>query len=116
MDARFHYLMSRQFFPTLSPTQVKQINSSLDNRRNESLAFPEYDVLGIGKGHRRKKHDMLSAAYLGARYGGSTGMQCALFHTLLDQVSTNMEQAVGSENRDIMFACWKKCFSRRGMH
>jgi hypothetical protein len=111
-----HYLMTRQFFPGLTPLQVKKINSSIDNRRNESLAFPEYDVLGIGKGHRKMKHDALSAAFLGARYGGSVGMQAALFHTMLDQVSTNMEQTVGSENRDIMFAVWKKCFSRRGMH
>jgi hypothetical protein len=116
MDGRMHYMFTRQFFPTLTPVQVKKINSSLDNRRNDWMEFPEYDPLGVAqKGHRRKKHDALSAAFLGARYGGSTGMQAALFHTMLDQVSTNIEQWVGSERRDILFAMWKMSMSRRGM-
>jgi hypothetical protein len=50
---------------------------------------------------------MFSAATIGARVGGAPGMQAAIFHTMLDQVSTQVEQQFGAERRDILFAALK---------
>jgi hypothetical protein len=87
MDGRMHYMFTRQFFPGLSPVQAKRINSMMDNRANSFMQFPEYDIYAQ-KGHRRKKHDMLTAGVIGMR-------------------------TFGSENRDILFALWKKSMSKR---
>jgi hypothetical protein len=108
MDGRMHYMLARRQFPTLTPTQIKRINGLMDNRQAQFLAFPQYDVMKIGKGHRKQKHDMLSACMIGSHVAGIEGMQAAMYHTMLDSMSTQLERTLGSENRDILMALWKK--------
>jgi len=112
MDGQLHYRFTRQFFPELSAIQAKQINAAIDSRKNSFMEFPQYDWTPQ-KGHRRKKHDMLSAGLIGMRYGGMVGMQAAMLHSMLDVMSSNVEQTFGAENRDILFALWKKSMSKR---
>jgi len=100
-------MFTRHQFPDLKPIEVRRINSLLDNRAHPFLDFPEYDVLGIRRGHRKKKHDIVSAATIGSRVAGTRGMQAAIFHTMLDKMSDNLEQQFGSEQRDILMSCWK---------
>jgi hypothetical protein len=104
--------MARKQFPELTPAQIKKINGLMDNRQAQFLAFPQHDVLKIGKGHRKQKHDVLSAAMIGMHVAGAPGMQAALYHTMLDKMSDQLEQSLGSENRDILMAMWKKNMRR----
>lgn len=109
-----HYLLTRRQFPQLTPRQVKRINGLMDNRQAEFLSFPQHDVLKLGKGHRRMKHDAYSAAMIGMHVAGLEGMQAALYHTMLDSMSNQMKQTYGGPMSDIMFAMWKMNMTRNG--
>jgi hypothetical protein len=115
MDASLHYLYTRKWFPNMRASQARRINSLLDNRSRQFMSYPQYDVLGLGKkgGHRRYKHDMLSAAAIGSHVAGRDGMAAAVLHQMCDKLDERVKEVYGSVNRDLYMLMMKKCMMER---
>lgn len=115
MDAQLHYLYTRRWFPHMRASQARRINAMLDNRSKQFMSYPEYDVMQLGRkgGHRRYKHDMLSAAAIGSHVAGRDGMAAAILHQMCDKFDERVKETYGSINRDMYMLMLKKCMMDR---
>lgn len=60
-----------------------------------------YDYLGLGKGHRRINHDIVTASIMTYYEVGPQAIGPTIVHLLLDDMSEEMKKRVGRGERDV---------------
>lgn len=97
--------ITRKILPWVEPKTIDNTDSAVDK---PGAAVPVSDprlpvVPGAeNKGHRRKGHDIVTAAILGGKSGGADGVLVAMTHLGLDALRDRIRKRYGSDVADII--------------
>lgn len=121
MNHQTHVNFTRLFFPGLKSREIERITSVIDSPSRASKQFNQlvgstmapdpktgkmketnsYDVWGLGKGHRRVNHDMVTAGTMTYLEVGAKALGPTALHLLLDTVSEDIKHKHGRTKRDL---------------
>lgn len=105
MKNRTHKNITRDIFPGIDPKIVDQVNNMMDSPEPWMPTFsPELGGMpGLSyRGHRRKGHDLPTAAIIGLRAGGPQGLLAALIHLGLDSTRDQVVKKCGAEVANLL--------------
>ena len=104
MKNKTHKNITRGILPGIDPKIIEQVNRMMDSPEQWMPIFsPELGAMpGLDyRGHRRKGHDLLTAATIGVLAGGPKGLLAALIHLGLDSARDQVVQS-GAEVANLL--------------
>ena len=105
MKNKTHKNITRGILPRIDPKIVDQVNKMIDRPEPWMPTFsPKLGgVPGLSyRGHRRKGHDLPTAAIIGLLAGGPKGVAVALIHLGLDSARDQVVKANGAEVANLL--------------